>query len=346
MASNVTLREVAAEAGVSAQAVSLVMNGKSEGQLSRATCEQVLRAVEKLGYCRNASAGALRGADTKAAAILISQRLADIIDEHLLNIIMQITSLLNADGYACFFTELNVPDAGNLQKIRDLLSRGVRRFVVLGRIWNDREILELIRRSKAECFHYYNNLGPGIRFSFRKAFRSLWDVLPPEQRAGFRFILHPTTDRACLARIDGLKTLPGDVSSHIFDYQHQTSNGPDARQDMAQQGYAALTELLKCHPDCRSVFFYNDHFLTGAVQYCVENGLMPGKDLTLGCVNWSGEVAMSPFPLLSIRHPVEEIAACIGSWLNKPDNTEKSLDMALFRNHAAVRARLYEGIPS
>ena len=190
MASNVTLREVAAEAGVSAQAVSLVMNGKSEGQLSRRTCELVLRAVEKLGYCRNASAGALRGADTKAAALLTSQRLADIIDEHLINIIMQVTSRLNADGYACFFTELNVPDAGNLQKIRDLLSRGVRRFVVLGHIRNDREILDLIRGSGAECFHYFNNLGPGIRFSFRQAFRSLWEMLTPEQHSGFRFILN------------------------------------------------------------------------------------------------------------------------------------------------------------
>ena len=346
MVSNVTLREVAAEAGVSAQAVSLVMNGKSEGQLSRRTCEQVLRAVEKLGYCRNASAGALRGADTKAAAMLTSQRLADIIDEHLINIIMQVTSRLNADGYACFFTELNVQDAGNLQKVRDLLSRGVRRFVVLGHIRNDLEILDLIRNSRAECFHYFNNLGPGIRFSFRQAFRSLWDVLTPEQRSGFRFILHQNEVRACLARIDGLKALPGKTSDHIFDYPLHTHNGPDSRLDMARQGYTALTALLKRHPDCRSVFFYNDHFLTGALQYCVENGLMPGKDLTLGCVNWSGEVAMSPFPLLSIRHPVEEIVACIGSWLNKPENTERCLDMELFRNHAAVRARLYEGIPS
>ena len=32
MVNNVTLKDVAAEAGVSAQAVSLVMNGKSEGQ--------------------------------------------------------------------------------------------------------------------------------------------------------------------------------------------------------------------------------------------------------------------------------------------------------------------------
>ena len=346
MVNNVTLKDVAAEAGVSAQAVSLVMNGKSEGQLSRATCEQVLRAVEKLGYCRNASAGALRGADTKAAAILTSQRLADIVDEHLVNIIMQITSLLNADGYACFFTELNVPDAGNLQKVRDLLSRGVRRFVVLGHIWNDREILGLIRNSRAECFHYFNNLGPGIRFSFRKAFRSLWDVLTLEQRAGFRFILHPGEDRACLARIDGLKALPGNVSDHIFDYPFQTSNGPGSQLNMAQQGYDAITALMKRHPDCRSIFFYNDHFLTGGLRYCVEYGLMPGKDLTLGCVNWSSEVAMSPFPLLSIRHPMEEIAACIGSWLNKPENTEKCLDMELFRNHAAERSRLYEGIPS
>ena len=344
MVNNVTLKDVAAEAGVSAQAVSLVMNGKSAGQLSTATREQVLRAVEKLGYCRNASAGALRGADTKAAAILTSQSLAAIIDEHLIDIVMQVTSRLNSDGYACFFTELNVPDAGNLQKIRDLLSRGVRRFIVLGNIWDDKEILGLIRRGGAECFHYNNTLGRGVHFSFRKAFRQLWKILPPEQRSGFRFVLDPkNTDRSSLARIDGLKALPGEPADHIFDYPFHTSNGPGSRERMAAQGYDAMGSLLKHHPECRSAVFFNDHFLAGALQYCVENGLMPGKDLTLGCINHSSAVALSPFPVLIFRHPVERVIAAIANWLDKAENTEVRLDMELFRNQAAVRARLYEG---
>ena len=345
MVSNVTLKDVAAEAGVSAQAVSLVMNEKSKGQLSDATREQVLRAAAKLGYCRNASAGILRGADTKAAAILTSQRLADMVDEHLVSLVMQTTSRLNASGYACFFTELNVPDAGNLQKVRDLLSRGVRRFIVVGSIWNDREIFDLLRSAGAKCFHYGNSMEGSIRFSFRRAFLSLWDVLSPEQRTGFRFILDRRNNNiSSRARIEGLSVLPGTAEDHIFDYPLITSNGPGSRMNMAEQGYKAMTALRERHPGCRSVFCYNDHFLVGALQYCVENHIIPGRDITLGCVNESSAVSLSPFPLLIFRHPLEMVMASLKNWLEGKDAGEQCLEMVPVRNHAAARAGLYEGI--
>ena len=346
MVSNVTLKDVAAEAGVSAQAVSLVMNKKSKGQIADATRKQVLRAAAKLGYCRNASAGILRGADTKAAAILTSQRLTDIVDEHLVNLVMQMTSCLNGAGYACFFTELNVPDAGNLQKIRDLLSRGVRRFIVIGSIWNDKEIFELLRSANARCFHYGNSSGKGIRFSFRQAFRDLRDVLTPEQFSGFRFILNgKITNISSRARIEGLSVLPGTAEDHIFDYPLKTFNGPGSQLDMAEQGYEAMRSLRERQPDCRTAFCYNDHFLVGALRYCVENHIIPGRDITLGCVNESCTVSMSPFPLLIFRHPLEKIIASAGSWLQgKEVASIQCFEMVLIRNHAAARAGLYEGM--
>lgn len=345
MVSNVTLKDVAAEAGVSAQAVSLVMNEKSKGQLSDATREQVLRAAAKLGYCRNASAGILRGADTKAAAFLTSQRLADMVDEHLVSLVMQTTSSINANGYACFFTELNVPDAGNIQKVRDLLSRGVRRFIVLGSIWNDREIFDLLRAADVKCFRFGNPSDSRIRFSFRQAFLSFRDVLTPEQLAGFRFVLNRKNRHAsCRNRIDGLSVLPGTADDYIFDYPLITANGPEAKRYMAEQGYDAMKLLRERHPECRASIFFNDHFLVGALQYCVENGLMPGKDIHLGCVNGSSAAALSPFPLLMIRHPVEKVIASVKDWLKEEEVPAQCLDMILVRNHAAVRAGLYEGI--
>lgn len=345
MVSNVTLKDVASEAGVSAQAVSLVMNEKSKGQLSDATREQVLRAAAKLGYCRNASAGILRGADTKAAAFLTSQRLADMVDEHLIDVVMQTTSSINANGYACFFTELNVPDAGNLQKVRDLLSRGVRRFIILGSIWNDREIFELLRAADVKCFRFGNPADSSIRFSFRQAFLSFQEALSPEQRSGFRFVLDRRNRHAsCLSRIDGLSVLPGTAKDHIFDYPLTTANGPGARQYMAEQGYDAMKALRERHPECRAAIFYNDHFLVGALQYCVENGIVPGKDLTLGCVNASSTAALSPFPLLMIRHPVEKVIASVKDWLRGEEVREQCLDMILVRNLAAARSDLYEGV--
>ncbi len=53
-----TLRDVAADAGVTKMTVSNVLNGRRD-QVSEATYERVMRAVERLGYVRNATARSL-----------------------------------------------------------------------------------------------------------------------------------------------------------------------------------------------------------------------------------------------------------------------------------------------
>jgi LacI family transcriptional regulator len=64
-----TLRDVAAEAGVSTMTVSNVLNGH-HGRASPATVRRVMAAVERLGYVPNAQARALSGQRSKLIAML------------------------------------------------------------------------------------------------------------------------------------------------------------------------------------------------------------------------------------------------------------------------------------
>jgi LacI family transcriptional regulator len=64
-----TLRDVAAEAGVSTMTVSNVLNGH-HGRASPATVRRVMAAVEQLGYVPNAQARALSGRQSKLIAML------------------------------------------------------------------------------------------------------------------------------------------------------------------------------------------------------------------------------------------------------------------------------------
>jgi LacI family transcriptional regulator len=64
-----TLKDVAAEAGVSVMTVSNVLNGR-RGKATAATTERVLAAVERLGYVRSGHARALSAAPSDLVALL------------------------------------------------------------------------------------------------------------------------------------------------------------------------------------------------------------------------------------------------------------------------------------
>ena len=59
-----TLADVAAAAGVSKAAASLVLSGKFEGRVSERKAERVRMAADELGYVRDAIAGGMRNGRT------------------------------------------------------------------------------------------------------------------------------------------------------------------------------------------------------------------------------------------------------------------------------------------
>lgn len=70
-----TLADVASAAGVSTATVSLVLSGKAEGRVAKATAERVQAAADEAGYVRNAVAGSLRSRSTRTLG-LVSERSA------------------------------------------------------------------------------------------------------------------------------------------------------------------------------------------------------------------------------------------------------------------------------
>lgn len=70
MARRVTARDVASRAGVSRSAVSMVLNGRADGDVSRANQEAVRRAAEELGYRPNVVARSLRSSATQTIGVV------------------------------------------------------------------------------------------------------------------------------------------------------------------------------------------------------------------------------------------------------------------------------------
>ena len=70
---NVTHRDVAEKAGVSATTVSFVLNGRTEANISEETKQRVFEAAQMLGYVPSAAAQALARGRTQTVGLILSE---------------------------------------------------------------------------------------------------------------------------------------------------------------------------------------------------------------------------------------------------------------------------------
>lgn len=105
----VTVRDVAAEAGVSFQLVAAVLGGKKYAHASEATRKRIMDASEKLGYVPNASARILRGNASMIIGVLIDSR----APESAFSIIGKFEQAAALRGYRILITQAH-DDPGKL----------------------------------------------------------------------------------------------------------------------------------------------------------------------------------------------------------------------------------------
>ncbi len=91
----VTLKDIAARAGVSMMTVSRVMNGNQEGKVSEATAERISALANEMGYVPNSSARSLAARSSRIIAAVLRNTddgnpLADPYSSMFLGIIIQI----------------------------------------------------------------------------------------------------------------------------------------------------------------------------------------------------------------------------------------------------------------
>ena len=73
----VTIKDVAAEAGVSFQVVSAILNNCSYARASKETRQRVTDAARKLNYVPNISARILQGGSSRMTGVLVDSRASE-----------------------------------------------------------------------------------------------------------------------------------------------------------------------------------------------------------------------------------------------------------------------------
>src|SRR5688572_8527741 len=116
---NVTMSDVARQAGVSPTTVSFILNSNDEQSIPEETRQRVLDAVEALGYERDARAQALRSGSTKTIALIIP----DLRNPHFCEYATGIEEAARAAGYHLLLSSTTMNDEYAVEIFKDLARR-------------------------------------------------------------------------------------------------------------------------------------------------------------------------------------------------------------------------------
>lgn len=120
----VTLKDVAASAGVSLATASRVVNGK--GSVTRASKEKVEKAIAELGYFSNEVARGLR----QDYLNLIAVTLPSIGNPFFSEMLQGIDDVISTEGYCVLFNNTTGDEAVQKQSLRNIRSYGIAGSIV------------------------------------------------------------------------------------------------------------------------------------------------------------------------------------------------------------------------
>lgn len=297
-----TIKDVAAEAGVSIATVSYVLNGTKK--VSREVEERVLAAAQKLNYRANSTARNLRRNETRIIGYEIPYpNKGD--DASLMQLFVYGISL-EAANYGYHIITFTVPERRNPIEHYEYMihSDRVDGFILTDTNWKDERIHFLLDhkipfvsfgRTRTERDYHYVDVDGAygiqqvVEYLIRKGHRQIAFIAWPENSL--------SGDGRLQGYIETLEKSGLDYDPKFIRRVHNTANA----------GYEAARELLTQEPLPTAIVCVSDIIAIGAIRYAQQHGLAVGKDIAISGFD---DLALAQFvtpALTTISQPIEEI---------------------------------------
>lgn len=325
----VTIADVAQASGMSKAAVSMILNNKPGTRLSAETSERVRGVAKKLGYRPNAAAQSLRSGKTRTLGFISDQVTVTRFASEM------ITGILRA-AEGRDHTVLIAETFGKPDQLAEAVTQMAHRDVdglILG--FMDSRQRELNLPSTGLPTVLVNGLD-GIPSTA---------VLPNEYDSGAkavqRVIESGARTVAVIGQLENAEKLPETYPSitrrfgsirAALDKSDLEVVGHWVLEDWnPSDGYTATTQMLVEGHRPEAIICANDRVAMGVFQALAEQGLMPGKDLSV--LSFDDEIIATYLrpQLSSIRLPYEEMGALAVELLldGKLEPVEHQIDMPL-----------------
>jgi LacI family transcriptional regulator len=287
-----TLADVARHAGVSAQTVSRVVNGR--GEASEATRRRIMEAVEQLGYRPNGIARGLRSRETRTVGVLVP----DITNPFFPEIVHGIEAEAMAAGYVILLCNVGEGGARETEMLHLLEERRVDGVVACSPRLDDQALAAAVRRQRAAVVINRTMdaaIAGVIRVDYDLAARGAVLHLLSRGRRRIGMISASATSRGGQERLGGFLAV---AEEQGLDYL------PTAVQEAVptvEGGRDAAARLIADRPDIDGLFCYNDLTAVGALLALKEAKRRVPQDVAVvGCDDISFAGLFSP-PLTTFR---------------------------------------------
>lgn len=305
MTQSVTLKQVAAHAGVSFQTISKVINGK--GAVSAETEERIWKAVTELGYHPDHTARSLRSRRTMTLGYSWFPSPADHLNPILDQFLQSMLRAAEEKGYYL----LSFPHAINLQdqvkaykKLID--ARRVDGFVLSNVVLDDPCVAYLIERQFP--FVAFGRSNPDWDFPYIDidGTQGMMEVTQHLLQQGHRriaILATPKNSRVGANRLEGCITAMRDAG--IEPSPAWIAHG----EGSYTYGLRIASQWLQSPPEERptAIIALNDNMANGAIHAANELGIQVGAELAITGFDDAPFIQYLTPPLTSVRQPIWDV---------------------------------------
>lgn len=276
---NVTISDVAANAGVSATTVSRVLNGGYP--VAKPTRLQVEKVVRELGYIRNMHAQALRGTSTGVVGVIIH----DIADPYFSEIAAGIQEIAAANQRLVVVCNSLRDPASELRYVQMLRGQRVDAIILTGGAIEDAAYLRALRQDAAAL----KQQGARMVICGRYSSVTTHTVVPDNRRGGELITQHLIENgHRRIVEIMGPDNF-STTSERSAGHRHALAvAGIEVDRALAvcggftrDGGYEAARSMLASGVDFTAIYAANDQMAVGALAALREVGLSVPEDVSV-----------------------------------------------------------------
>ena len=302
-----TLKQIAEETGLSVAAVSQILNHRQINFCSEKTKKLVLATAERMGYRQKFADKVLRGESTATVALI---RRSSVTAEQL-QLTMMLLEQFERIGFSTYVISLPPGGSNILERIRELLQRGVDRFVLMGSPSTpelEQQAERIITEAGRCCIGYQTNCNRCIMQDFAPAVKATLDFFADRIGDNFRMFLSPSPGNN---RQDALcayfpKLSQQEVLDRYWFPLHLPS--PQDFDRLVRHGYERTGALMEKYPRTRGFYYLSDQLALGGVRWFVDHHLEPGKDVLLAGFNDYPGTRYCGYPVSTAAHDLEKLA--------------------------------------
>ncbi len=332
---SVTIKSIARIVGISPQAVSAVLNNKTNCRVSAMNRRHIQKVAHELGYCRSITAQIMRGDNTRTAAV-VTAGVALNIEEHINTLLLSLLKRFNAEQYSCFLAECNDDVNYSAHLLKELISRGVRHFVFVGRVVEEQQLEAIVRDNQCTYVQFNGGMKRRIVSDMHCALAELWTGLEPAERENFKLLTDPeywdNNRLKAMQQLFPCLSCEEITDRYIYGFKLPEIIGTDRAGELAEVGYRKTRELLRDFPDTKVIMYHSDHFLYGGLQFLAQGSRRIGRDIQLVGVNNTTGIRQNTFPLRSIALPAEDLTEKLFQQSLQDGELDLELQSRIFAN--------------